>query len=404
MKDWERKCITTNKSALCDAINLKDGKILAALETAEILTEDESDLVSMHLPLRIKANNEMLNLLMKRTKGYEELMKILADLKQDKAYNILKTCKEKCEPKDNKEQQESVAKQIKSLEDEVDGPDPIKKVVVKRPDKHMNFEKDYYRLPVKGKGLVLLINVIIFNRLCRKKTKQLVDIKPRASARRDTENLISLFSEIGYEIYKKDIILKKEVWTANEIKAFVEKFKAHCNQTDVASTVVFVGSHGKDGMIFGSDWKPVFIKKDIVNKYNTENCEKLLNKPKIFIIQACQRFEDENDEDDDMHGDEDDEPYTPNFDNYGVVKATISGFPAKRNTDVGSILVHFLTKALMENAHYLPFKKIIKLVNDNVKQYEYEPLEAGKFQGGQVIEADLLQLKKLYFNLEPEYP
>ncbi|ODM89649.1 hypothetical protein Ocin01_17032, partial [Orchesella cincta] len=98
IQDWERECITKNKLALCRAITLESEGILIALESEGVFTCEDSDLVKLAKG-RMAANNKMLDLIVTRSNGYAKLMKILKDLKQDVAYNILEKCKTECELK-----------------------------------------------------------------------------------------------------------------------------------------------------------------------------------------------------------------------------------------------------------------------------------------------------------------
>lgn len=57
---------------------------------------------------------------------------------------------------------------------------------------------------------------------------------------------------------------------------------------DADALIVCVMSHGAAGLVYGSDNGKVNIEKDIVMPFNGYNCPDLIDKPKIFIIQACQ--------------------------------------------------------------------------------------------------------------------
>ena len=51
--------------------------------------------------------------------------------------------------------------------------------------------------------------------------------------------------------------------------------------------VLVVMSHGSRGAVYGTDCRRVEI-NDLTDILSTSNCLALENKPKIFIIQACQ--------------------------------------------------------------------------------------------------------------------
>ena len=46
-------------------------------------------------------------------------------------------------------------------------------------------------------------------------------------------------------------------------------------------------SHGGPGFIESSDGQEMWIEDDIVEPFDGNNCKKLKNKPKVFIIQSC---------------------------------------------------------------------------------------------------------------------
>lgn len=54
-----------------------------------------------------------------------------------------------------------------------------------------------------------------------------------------------------------------------------------------ASLVVVLLSHGGEGTVCASDWKQLRI-NDLKLEFDNVNCPQLKNKPKIFIVQACQ--------------------------------------------------------------------------------------------------------------------
>ena len=51
--------------------------------------------------------------------------------------------------------------------------------------------------------------------------------------------------------------------------------------------IMAVMSHGEKDVIFSADGVPLDIEKDIVAPFDGANCAALIDKPKIFFIQAC---------------------------------------------------------------------------------------------------------------------
>ena len=67
----------------------------------------------------------------------------------------------------------------------------------------------------------------------------------------------------------------------------LEKGKDSKNQMkEYNSLIVCILSHGSSGVIYGSDFKKVFI-ETLLYAFNSLYCPSLHNKPKIFIIEAC---------------------------------------------------------------------------------------------------------------------
>ena len=50
----------------------------------------------------------------------------------------------------------------------------------------------------------------------------------------------------------------------------------------------FVLSHGARGYVYGTDGRKLSIEDDMVTPLCGDSCPSLLNKPKVFFIQACQ--------------------------------------------------------------------------------------------------------------------
>ena len=51
--------------------------------------------------------------------------------------------------------------------------------------------------------------------------------------------------------------------------------------------VLIISSHGREGVVFGSDGVPVNI-ANIIDLFKPDECKFLIGKPKIFLINACQ--------------------------------------------------------------------------------------------------------------------
>uniref|UniRef100_A0A914C9J9 Caspase-3 n=1 Tax=Acrobeloides nanus TaxID=290746 RepID=A0A914C9J9_9BILA len=100
---------------------------------------------------------------------------------------------------------------------------------------------------------------------------------PRTGTEVDEKNLQMLFENLNY-----DVLLEKNA-SAKKMLEFIKLHAESSEQANCDSFIVTILTHGDDGVVFGSDYKPIAI-SEIIKCANTEV---LGEKPKIFIIQAC---------------------------------------------------------------------------------------------------------------------
>lgn len=71
------------------------------------------------------------------------------------------------------------------------------------------------------------------------------------------------------------------------MRSIIKTFSASEVHKHVDSAVVIILSHGKSGdLIYGTDAETVSMER-ILKCFNNENCPALLNRPKMFFVQAC---------------------------------------------------------------------------------------------------------------------
>lgn len=137
--------------------------------------------------------------------------------------------------------------------------------------------KHHYIVTREKAGIVLIINQMHFTRDAN--NAPLLSAKPletRHGTEQDTMALQNTFSSFGYRIIIRENILHTEILTV------IQDAVNQCISMD--SIVVCILSHGYKGIVYGSDSIPVAI-EDIERILCTD---RLLGKPKILIIQACQ--------------------------------------------------------------------------------------------------------------------
>lgn len=111
---------------------------------------------------------------------------------------------------------------------------------------------------------------------------------PRVGSERDFENLLSLFSQMGYnpEHRRRRYCLTDRVSRAEFLQR-LQEFAAEAKHKAMGSCVVVLMSHGSGPRTFvASDNLPVDL-LDVYKIFDNINCPNLKGKPKIFILQFC---------------------------------------------------------------------------------------------------------------------
>lgn len=137
--------------------------------------------------------------------------------------------------------------------------------------------KHYYTITREKAGIVLIINQMHFTRDTN--NTPLLSAKPletRHGTEQDTKALKNTFSSFGYRVIIRENISKTEILSAVQ--------HAVNQSVSLDSIIVCILSHGYKGIVYGSDSIPVAI-EDIERILCTD---RLISKPKILIIQACQ--------------------------------------------------------------------------------------------------------------------
>ncbi|XP_054722218.1 caspase-7-like [Uloborus diversus] len=133
---------------------------------------------------------------------------------------------------------------------------------------------DCYDISSVPLGYCLIINNVKFD---------VSYLEDREGSNVDADALSKIFRKIGYDIVSEVNLPAAKMW--NILKEFSKR-----DFTDVHSCIVFILSHGTSmdnlDYIYGTDG--VYIPKmDIINLFNNETCESLIDKPRIFFFQAC---------------------------------------------------------------------------------------------------------------------
>ena len=143
-------------------------------------------------------------------------------------------------------------------------------------------DKDVYKMQSEPRGLCVIIN----NMFDKKKDTQASDgklLSYRTASDKDKASLEKLFSWLKFTVKSYDNVSKKYMETVLELHAKDDKNSFY------DCFVCCVLSHGYEKGIYCNDGNTMDF-SEIRGFFTSEpeNCELLLGKPKLFIIQACQ--------------------------------------------------------------------------------------------------------------------
>lgn len=225
-------------------------------------------------------------------------------------------------------------------------------VAVRKPMSRMTFPDDQYRLPVGFKGYALILNITEFDDSRR----------ARAGAKYDTEYMTNLWKQLDYQVITHDAGYYSYQQVDDILNEFKSKFTSLPPGSPV-SCVIFIGSHGRFSSIETSDSREINLYRDVIYKFDAKNCPQLQGKPKIFLIQACQRFEyDDATVKPPLDRREVDSTLPTPIDDAIVCFSTIPGYVANRDMYLGTWYIYCFAKVVMENAYRMDFLRMLKKV------------------------------------------
>ncbi|XP_076845601.1 caspase-6-like [Brachyhypopomus gauderio] len=254
-----------------------------------------------------------------------------------------------------------------------------------------------YQMNHRHRGLALIFNQEMFYWHLR--------MNPRSGTNADKFRLIKRFQDLGFEVKAYDDYRRNEI-----LKIITEA--AESNHADADCFVCIFLSHGENGHVYAYD-DQIDI-QEITALFRGDNCQSLVGKPKIFILQACR-------------GDKHDDPVTPmdvvdsKTVNETVVDAGVmytlpagadfimcysvaEGFYSHRETVNGSWYIQDLCELLQHYGSKLEFTELLTLVNRKVSRRSVDrcndPAAIGKKQ---VPCFASMLTKKLFFRPKKEY-
>lgn len=243
---------------------------------------------------------------------------------------------------------------------------PVTNVTVKAGTEFYSPQNDrIYKMGSKPKGYALVIvNQNFDNGI----------YEFRDGAGKDQQNLIALFSGLGYTV---DDHFNK---SSHEMRHILRKFADLPAHASVDSCIVAISSHGENSRIVGTDNEYIFM-EDVLDMFNNEKCPKLKGKPKLFFIQACRgdKFDAGISNNNVADGKLKSLPNkfllqpqqrSPSWTDMLIAHSTIPEHVALRNEKHGSWFIIAVTRVFMQHAWNTPISTLFSLVVEEMENYQ----------------------------------
>lgn len=207
---------------------------------------------------------------------------------------------------------------------------------------------DIYPMESKPRGICLIVNNTVFEKG-----------STRVGSQKDVEALTQVFYWLGFRVLKCDNLTKEQMKNAFDYfstlsdNTMLRKFNVkEWSQTqrifhDVQlplkhgdAFVCSVLSHGAEGVVFGTDMHEMSI-KTITRTFRASRSSPLLGKPKVFLIQACQRSRIQS-----GVPVADADEYIPELADFLVAVATVEDHVSNKNTINGTWFIQAVCEEL----------------------------------------------------------
>lgn len=210
--------------------------------------------------------------------------------------------------------------------------------------------EDLYPMKKEPHGICLIINNYTFFQV----DEQYERLNDRSGAQKDQENLVETFNFLKYkvELYE-NLSSDMMVDTLKEISS-----RDHSNYD---SFVCCILTHGEEGQVFGADSKPVNL-QDLTGILKATFTRSLINKPKLFFVQACRGDGEEKG----VPIEKDGNSSLPVEADFLFGYATPTGKAAYRSRRHGSWFISELCQVFLQDSGHLPLGAMMKKVNRKV--------------------------------------
>ncbi|XP_016067669.1 PREDICTED: caspase-7 [Miniopterus natalensis] len=242
---------------------------------------------------------------------------------------------------------------------------------------NMNFEK---------MGKCIIIN--------NKNFSPLTGMSVRNGTDRDADSLFKSFRSMGF-----DVVVYNDCSCAKMQE--VLKKASEEDHGNAACFACILLSHGEENMIYGTDGMVAI--KDLAIHFRGDRCKTLLEKPKLFFIQACRgtELDDGIQADSGPMNDTDASPQRkiPVEADFLFAYSTVPGYYSWRNSGSGSWFVQALCSTLNEHWKSLDILQILTRVNYMVARHFESQSDDPRFHEKKQIPCVVSMLtKELYFS------
>lgn len=215
--------------------------------------------------------------------------------------------------------------------------------------------EDFYPMEMSPHGVCIIFNNYNFH----SSDPAHEPLSDRGGAKVDQQNLITTFEYLRYHVRAYENLTSTQMF---------DKMKeiSNLDHSRYDSFICCILTHGEEGRVFGADGQPVDL-RDFTGMMKGNFCRALINKPKVFFVQAC-RGEDEDKgiyippEKDGSN------PSLPVEADFMFGYATPPGNAAYRSRRHGSWFISELCRIFTQCSHTLGLGSMMKKVNSRVSE------------------------------------
>lgn len=210
----------------------------------------------------------------------------------------------------------------------------------------------------KPRGMCIIIN----NVECK-------GLEPRYGSQIDADKMKFLFTKLHFKVTLKTNLTKQGM---RDVLLDAAKDKS---QRNADCLIVILMSHGRTGVIAGTDAELLHLHDDVFALFNNANCPALKGKPKLFFVQACRGGKYNYATDNAQHflaADDAPQGPVPEWSDMYCAYATIPDYVAIRDPMMGSWFFSAIYHVFLQHAATTDLEGLMKKVASQVMQNSVE--------------------------------